>query len=142
MEQVDHDMVRFSSSFEIQFTKRSLFRSIIEKSVKKETTDWWLYYAETIQDVLATATPTPAPVYDANTVPSTDIVPTPLVSLLSTVVRLLMLVVALLLIIGLLLAVHIFHLHEDLARIRTVLSKAILIHQVYGEDGITSACVS
>ncbi|GAX10665.1 hypothetical protein FisN_14Lh173 [Fistulifera solaris] len=45
--------VQLSSSFEIQFTKRSLFRSLIEKSVKRETLEWWTGYTKMIQDVLS-----------------------------------------------------------------------------------------
>lgn len=49
----EKECVQLSSSFELQFTKRSLFRSIIEKSVKKETMDWWSGYTRmVIQEVL------------------------------------------------------------------------------------------
>jgi len=41
-----------SASFEIRFTKRSLFRGIIEKSVKKETVDWWIGFITMLQEVL------------------------------------------------------------------------------------------
>lgn len=56
----DSGGVQLSSSFELQFTKRSLFRNLIEKSVKRETFEWWSGYTKMVQDVLLkTALPLP-----------------------------------------------------------------------------------
>ena len=45
--------LQLSSSFEIQFIKRTLFRSIIEKNIKKETGEWWNGYSRMLHDTLA-----------------------------------------------------------------------------------------
>ena len=53
----DGQSVQLSASFEIVFTKRSLFRSIIEKSIKKETREWWNGYHEMLTNALTTNQP-------------------------------------------------------------------------------------
>ena len=47
------DNVILSVSFEINFTKRTMFKNIIEKSVLRETGAWLLGYSEMIRDALA-----------------------------------------------------------------------------------------
>lgn len=50
------DQIKLSSSFEVKFIKRSLLRGIIEKSVRKETGDWWTGYKRMLQTALTEKT--------------------------------------------------------------------------------------
>lgn len=47
------EFVQLSASFDVHFTKRTLFRSIIEKNIKKATIAWWRRYSETLAAVVS-----------------------------------------------------------------------------------------
>jgi VAD1 Analog of StAR-related lipid transfer domain len=47
--ELDQQSVTLSTRFAARFTKRALFRGLIEKSVAKETTKWFQGYAEMLQ---------------------------------------------------------------------------------------------
>ena len=52
----DNHNVILSVNFEINFTKRSMFKTIIEKSVLRETRAWLLGYSRMTQEALANVT--------------------------------------------------------------------------------------
>ena len=52
----DNNNVILSVNFEINFTKRSMFKTIIEKSVLRETRAWLLGYSRMTQEALANVT--------------------------------------------------------------------------------------
>ena len=101
IDEINPTCVQLSSSFELQFTKRSLFRSLIEKSVKRETFEWWSGYCKMIQDVLMKQEPLPLVSRLSDTVPLERQVSERLDRQYKWTIRLLLLVIVLL--IGLLL---------------------------------------
>lgn len=121
----EKDSLRLSSSFEIEFTKRSLFRSIIEKNIKKETGDWWKGYARMLQEALADAAEERevANVLDKD---RTEAFSSPnfsaqLEALTRSTNRLLTIIVFLLAAIVIMLGVNLAMAHQELALMRNIL---------------------
>jgi hypothetical protein len=115
--------VRLSSSFEIRFTKRSLFRGFIEKSVKKETGDWWTGYSTMLQEALLTTDNRVEATGRSmdNVSPKPDISSLPLEALAQSMFRLLALAVLILLVILLFLGLQFVVLREEISALRNEL---------------------
>lgn len=64
--ELDPQSVTLSTRFAARFTKRALFRGLIEKSVAKETTKWFQGYAEMLQSKIQQALETTAVEDDSN----------------------------------------------------------------------------
>lgn len=58
--EAEGDGLRLETRYGARFTKRALFRGIIEKNINKETQEWFLGYAKMVQDVLEVAKVEPA----------------------------------------------------------------------------------
>ena len=69
LEALGENQVQLTVRYDTRFTKRSMFKSIITKSIRKETKEWMAGYVDMIQTVLASKSPTPANICAAGAVP-------------------------------------------------------------------------
>ena len=114
LEQLENDQMELSSSFQVRFTKRSIFRGIIEKNIRKETLDWWAGYSAMLQQTLQDQLGARAPEDTLSLVPGDQILLSIQKSMQSTV-RLLTLTVIILVLLLIVLCIQVALLQQEMS---------------------------
>ena len=127
LEQLEEGQTKLASSFQVHFTKRSIFRGIIEKNIRKETLDWWSGYSEMLQKMLQEQLGSRAPEDSQSPVLGDQILLRLQKSMQSTV-RLLALAVIILVLVLIVLCVQLALLQQELSSLKNSFAAPLAVN--------------